>query len=326
MTPQELAVIQAAIDWRNSLSNTFSAEPLTRAVDVLIYSCPQCYAGGHTCPGDGNSIPHGASDCGQHHAGADGSCPDYGSRLDPCPRDCASGICVATDAGRQELERRRTQERHLSALVLETARGGWLGYAEWLDDTQVKVTHLSTGTMRVTAESGRGDVIGEFAVTVTARKLPPPGPEDDGALRDELAATEKSAQQQDELIWVPRTWQDVRTGDRVRMPGSANEAHVAHAVHQHWHVDPRTGTSSFNPPRAMEWECVHVVLTDRADQSLRRHLGEWDMDPAKPIEIQISASELDAMILLNGEDEAWHRRKGLIATHVHGSMPGDEDE
>lgn len=31
------------------------------------------------------------------HAGADGSCPDYGSTLDPCPPDCASGRCVAND-------------------------------------------------------------------------------------------------------------------------------------------------------------------------------------------------------------------------------------
>jgi hypothetical protein len=29
------------------------------------------------------------------HAGADGSCPDYGSTLDPCPPGCASGTCVA---------------------------------------------------------------------------------------------------------------------------------------------------------------------------------------------------------------------------------------
>lgn len=28
------------------------------------------------------------------HAGADGACPDYGSRYDPCPPGCASGTCV----------------------------------------------------------------------------------------------------------------------------------------------------------------------------------------------------------------------------------------
>ncbi len=29
------------------------------------------------------------------HAGSNGSCPSYGSRLDPCPAGCASGVCVA---------------------------------------------------------------------------------------------------------------------------------------------------------------------------------------------------------------------------------------
>lgn len=29
------------------------------------------------------------------HAGADGSCPNYDARLDPCPPGCASGVCVA---------------------------------------------------------------------------------------------------------------------------------------------------------------------------------------------------------------------------------------
>lgn len=28
------------------------------------------------------------------HAGAHGQCPDYGSSYDPCPRGCASGVCV----------------------------------------------------------------------------------------------------------------------------------------------------------------------------------------------------------------------------------------
>ena len=32
----------------------------------LIYVCETCNSGGHTCPGDGNPIKHGQSDCGQH--------------------------------------------------------------------------------------------------------------------------------------------------------------------------------------------------------------------------------------------------------------------
>ncbi len=33
------------------------------------------------------------------HAGADGDCPDYGSRLDPCPPGCAMGTCIAGTHG-----------------------------------------------------------------------------------------------------------------------------------------------------------------------------------------------------------------------------------
>jgi len=36
------------------------------------------------------------------HAGADGSCPSYGSDLDPCPPGCASGTCVAAKPQRAE--------------------------------------------------------------------------------------------------------------------------------------------------------------------------------------------------------------------------------
>lgn len=216
------------------------------------------------------------------------------------------------------------EERHLADLVLSSAQE-WINYVGWLDGQQVKVIHDGHGTMRVIADGGRGDVIGEFEVTVTARKLPPPGPEDDGALRAELAATKQA--EQDVLLWVTRTWADVRTGDMVRMPGTENTAHVQHAVHQYWHTDPRTGTSKFNPPQPLEWSCVHVVLADRADQSLRRPLGEWDMDPAKPIEIQVSATELDAMTLLAGDKEkAWTDRIGIVMAHEQGSMPGDTDE
>ena len=39
---------------------------LHNAIQSLTYECEECNAGGHTCPGDGQPIPHGASNCGQH--------------------------------------------------------------------------------------------------------------------------------------------------------------------------------------------------------------------------------------------------------------------
>jgi hypothetical protein len=68
MTPEEKAVVQAAIE-----AHQIGREPsvaqqniLRTAVHQLIFNCPECNQGGHTCPGDGNWIAHGESDCGQH--------------------------------------------------------------------------------------------------------------------------------------------------------------------------------------------------------------------------------------------------------------------
>jgi hypothetical protein len=204
------------------------------AYSALVFACPECAAGGHTCPGDGSSIPHGATDCGQHddkpqHAGADGSCPDYGSTLDPCPPGCASGTCV-----------------------VNTCR---------CSRTEKQYCHLSDC-------HGGADV-----------------PQ-----------------------WHERTWVDVRTGDTVKLPGTENTAYVRHAVHQGWHVDPR---SSEYRPVAMEWSCVHVELTAGQEHDAAT-LGVLDMDPAKPILIQLSRSEVDAIELLDG----WQQRVGMIMTEA----------
>jgi hypothetical protein len=187
---------------------------------------------------------------------------------------------------------------HLALLALGSAQE-WLNYAEWHDGSQIKITWQNGLSVRVVSDSGRGDVIGEFEITVFARRLPPPGPEEDGALRDELAA--EAAQ---ELIWVPRTWLDVRTGDDVRLPGTDNTAHVEHAVHQRWRVDPRTGTASWNPPQPLEWSGVKVTLRTTANPD---QPAELTMDPAKPVEIKLAQVEADAIELLG-----WENRTQLI--------------
>lgn len=105
----------------------------------------------------------------------------------------------------------------------------------------------------------------------------------------------------DQLRWADRTWADVRQGDRVRLPGSDNVAHVHAAVHLHWHVDPRTGTSAYNPPQPMEWSAVRVVLTD-PHAELGQQLGQWDMDPSKPIQIELMQSEIDAINAIGWEN------------------------
>lgn len=69
MTPEEKAVIEAAIDRFPSFiadETDYRDLDIAAAVSALIYSCPQCNAGGHTCPGDGNPIGHTQTDCGEH--------------------------------------------------------------------------------------------------------------------------------------------------------------------------------------------------------------------------------------------------------------------
>lgn len=192
MTPEELAVIQAAMAWRDAvLAHPEALRPLHNAnnaltpmlsqlsltTSLLAMSCEECNAGGHTCPGDGNAIPHGATDCGEH---------------------------------------------------------------------------------------------------------------------DEPA-----------LIWVERTWADVRLGDRVRMIGSDNPpALVQTCVHLHWHTDPR---SSKYRPEALEWAGVRVTLKHSSGDTG----GPYEMDPAKPIEIEIGEAELH---LLNALD--WKNRVAVIRDDV----------
>lgn len=71
MTPEEKAVIDQAIYLRYCIDAGTAGDPprigrLLDTVDALIFACPQCNAGGHTCPGDGNPIGHTATDCGGH--------------------------------------------------------------------------------------------------------------------------------------------------------------------------------------------------------------------------------------------------------------------
>ena len=67
MTPEEKAVIKAAVEMRNALTLDPHVPPgtgqLINAIDALIYSCPQCNAGGHTCLGCGENIAHTETAC-----------------------------------------------------------------------------------------------------------------------------------------------------------------------------------------------------------------------------------------------------------------------
>jgi hypothetical protein len=104
----------------------------------------------------------------------------------------------------------------------------------------------------------------------------------------------------DELIWVKRTWQDVRPGDTVRLPDSDNPpAHVHSGVHLPWHVDPR---SNEYRPEVLKYRVIRVQL-DHPEVSP----VPYDMDPDKPILIQLTQSEVAAI-----EAIGWENRIGLV--------------
>lgn len=281
----ELAVVQAAMaEHRGCAPETCGGSRLDpcqlgNAIEALTLGCRECDTGRHVCPGDGNSIPHGATDCGEH-----------------------------TDPDAENL-----------ALLVEDTAHEWIKYVQWHDGSQVKIIWQNDLSARVVGDPG-GQTIGEFEVFVSARRLPPLSPEDDGALRAELAATEDEIhpspcgypdvqpcicpREEPILVWVPRTWLDVRAGDDVRLPGTEATAHVEHAVHQRWHVDPRTGTASWNPPQPLEWSGVKVTLRTTANPD---QPAELTMDPTKPVEIKLTKTEADAIEILG-----WETRIGMI--------------
>ena len=108
MTPEEKAVIEAAVDWHHLWERRPGGNhaALYDTVRALIYSCPECNAGGHTCPGDGNPIGHTASDCGEHddprQAVVDGSTfPCWECLTDPTEDPAPWCDCRREDFGGQ---------------------------------------------------------------------------------------------------------------------------------------------------------------------------------------------------------------------------------
>lgn len=199
------------------------------------------------------------------HAGADGACPDYGSRLDPCPPGCASGVCVAG--------------RTPAAQPAETGTYG---------------PPASDPEPQHPAPCGFPGILPCICPT----EIPEPA-------QPSLADGQVPTWHQKEVqapIWVPRTWTDVRDGDTVRMPGTDATAEILSALAEPWHVDPKTGTSSWNPPQPLEFTVIHVLMQTDDPISGPGPLTKrtFDANPAAPVEILIDQLTLDAIELLGG--------------------------
>jgi hypothetical protein len=192
MTPEEKAVIQAAIAFRavpaHREQDMIAARgDLNEALYRLIISCPECNYDRHVCPGDGNPIGHGDTDCGEHD--------DDGPREDPLSGEL---IPAGQDAELEHQGREIAEEReHLRKQLEEIGQGTM---QEWMRIIDLETPDIAlTGQARVRWQDDSGECIvgetqyseeyGRFRITVHAEDLgplQPIGPENDPAQIEEM--------------------------------------------------------------------------------------------------------------------------------------------
>jgi hypothetical protein len=129
-------------------------------------------------------------------------------------------------------------------------------------------------------------------------------------LSDAVAALLAEQRQQQAVLWVERTWMDVRVGDIIRPPGqSAHEATViACGPVNHWHAAPNA--SQYRPNESpAEWSSIRVVLNRaRADGTQEPFEPQYGMKPDAAVEIQVTRQELAAIEACGG----WANRIGVL--------------
>jgi hypothetical protein len=109
--------------------------------------------------------------------------------------------------------------------------------------------------------------------------------------------------QESETQWVLRTWQDVRTDDRVRMPGTDVTATIQtrylsaeqDPMGQAWHV-----VSGGSGPFAHQKD--HVVQPGECVVLLEGETQPRFMNPVAPVEIEVTAKDVWATELLGWEN------------------------
>lgn len=90
------------------------------------------------------------------------------------------------------------------------------------------------------------------------------------------------------LLWIERTWIDVRPGDRVRMKGV--EAVVDAAMHRTWRIHPASRYQAI----PLEHGDVSVRLVGRDKLFIFK--------PDLPVEIQLTQHEIDALDAMGWEN------------------------
>jgi len=187
---------------------------------------------------------------------------------------------------------------HLTAQLRDYGQGvlqEWMRIIELTDvpviDFQARVTwEDDDGHCHIGDRPGDDDY-GRFRITVSVEDLGPVPP-----IGSDEEEEERATGEDDGLLWVPRTWQDVRAGDDIRLPGSIHVATVTGTNApggNRWHVHP--AADPYHPELSqVEWTEICVRLEGRTDL--------LSFDPAGPIEILLSRTEVDAIELLGWEN------------------------
>ncbi len=280
MTPEEKAVVQAAIEWRRShmvMATQGTEAALRDAVNAMTDACQRCNYERHQCPGCGADVGHGDTACSVCIARASGTTAEGGIFAESA--DAAELRNAGTKFWRQHIESQLVNAEQARKYPREDPIE-----AHPCDDS---TPHDAHDHELQTAEAQPTGVPAEYT------NFHCPGVE----------------AKSDPLIWVPRTWADVRAGDTVRMPGTDSTARVVSAVHRaiedgsNWHVHPAADEYRPNEMPA-NWSEVYVGL-DVGDGFEK---SRYSMDPNGPIEIQATQAEADAIELLGG----WPARVGII--------------
>ncbi len=246
MTPEEINVIQQAYKSHNGCApetcggSRLDPCSLGHALEMLTYACPDCNAGGHTCPGDGNPIPHGAGSCGGH----DEPIPHVRHRLANYLSEYAHGVVE---------EWMRIVE--IDEDVEEPGSSPFQARATWMGDGSF-----------ILGESPHSADFGQYRLTVRVDPLPdlpPIGPENDSAMIEELKA---------EPQWIGTTWLHVLPGDLIRLPGKTQEATVATLHIGDWHADVKSRLMEsgkwWDSVEAWDHQMIGVRLTHIAERLL----------------------------------------------------------
>ena len=102
----ERAALAAAEQWYSDgrAGHRLPSVRLTKAIEALIFDCPECNAGGHTCPGCGASVAHygprACSDCDEVVAWDRAVAASHApwTRPDACPKCGGLGVEQHIDA------------------------------------------------------------------------------------------------------------------------------------------------------------------------------------------------------------------------------------